>query len=90
MCVPETNPCEERKSTLFWDKFHLTEAAYNIVAYKCLNESSICTSLETLEPEGRAVSGQPGRSSKPIFSGLNTLVLAIMISISYFVANFCS
>jgi hypothetical protein len=83
LCVPGKLPCDERHSYLFWDQFHLTEAANKIVASKCLNESSICTPLESMEPEGQAASGQP-----PIFTAFSTLVLAIMISISYFVANF--
>lgn len=90
LCSPGTFPCEERYSNLFWDKFHLTEAAYKIIASKCLNDSSICTLLESLKSDGKAVSGQPGRWSEGIFSGFNTLVLAIMISVTYFVANFCS
>ncbi|GMY27074.1 GDSL esterase/lipase 7-like [Fagus crenata] len=80
LCVPEMLPCQDRNSNLFWDSFHLTEAAYKIIVNKCLNDSSICTRL-SMKPD-RA--GQPGRRPNAIFCCCSILILAFIFPIHYF------
>ncbi|KAF3439106.1 hypothetical protein FNV43_RR17381 [Rhamnella rubrinervis] len=77
-CIQDENPCPNRNTSLFWDDYHLTEAANSVIAAKCFHGSGVCTPniYTTLS------SGQPGRRN-PCFIYL--LLFAVMIAgVSYF------
>ncbi|KAK7266639.1 hypothetical protein RIF29_19288 [Crotalaria pallida] len=48
-CVPNVNPCVNSKQHFFWDAYHLTEAAYSIVASRCFSDKSACTPVNIQE-----------------------------------------
>ncbi|EXC20534.1 GDSL esterase/lipase 7 [Morus notabilis] len=41
-CDGKRPPCEDRKSHVFFDAFHPTEAAYKILAQNCFGDSGAC------------------------------------------------
>ncbi|PIA63300.1 hypothetical protein AQUCO_00200964v1 [Aquilegia coerulea] len=44
-CTPNLPPCLNDNQYLWWDGYHLTEAAYFIVARVCFSGSSVCSPL---------------------------------------------
>ncbi|PON92158.1 SGNH hydrolase-type esterase domain containing protein [Trema orientale] len=63
LCAPNDNPCRDRNTTLFWDDFHLTEAANRLIVERCFSGSGVCepnlrTSLSSKQPRLRPCSVQ--------------------------------
>ncbi|KAK7842781.1 gdsl esterase/lipase [Quercus suber] len=49
LCVPNQAPCQDRKSQVFFDAIHPTEAVYSIIASQCFNGTALCGSLNIQE-----------------------------------------
>ncbi|KAK4568892.1 hypothetical protein RGQ29_004349 [Quercus rubra] len=49
LCVPNQAPCQDRKSQVFFDAIHPTEAVYSIIANQCFNGTGLCGSLNIQE-----------------------------------------
>ncbi|XP_041007745.1 GDSL esterase/lipase 7-like [Juglans microcarpa x Juglans regia] len=47
-CIPFITPCLHAYKNFFWDAFHLTEAAYSLIATRCFNDS-ICSPFNIKE-----------------------------------------
>ncbi|XP_042975646.1 GDSL esterase/lipase 7-like isoform X2 [Carya illinoinensis] len=47
-CIPFVTPCLHAYKNFFWDAFHLTEAAYSLIATRCFNDS-ICSPFNIKE-----------------------------------------
>ncbi|KAK7266637.1 hypothetical protein RIF29_19286 [Crotalaria pallida] len=48
-CIPNVNPCVDSRKHFFWDAYHLTEAAYSIIASRCFSDKSACTPMSIQE-----------------------------------------
>ncbi|KAJ7971134.1 GDSL esterase/lipase [Quillaja saponaria] len=42
-CIPWLRACPIANEHFFWDAFHLTEAAYSVIANRCFNDTSFCS-----------------------------------------------
>ncbi|KAK7266636.1 hypothetical protein RIF29_19285 [Crotalaria pallida] len=49
VCIPMSKPCMNPSKYFFWDGYHLTEAIYSMIAYRCLSDRSVCTPVSIQE-----------------------------------------
>ncbi|KAI8543762.1 hypothetical protein RHMOL_Rhmol08G0243300 [Rhododendron molle] len=52
-CKPGTVPCQSRKSHVFWDRVHPTEAIYERIASECFNGKGLCTPMNIVQLAGK-------------------------------------
>jgi hypothetical protein len=62
LCMPGKGVCPNRRTNLFWDDHHLTEAANVIIADKCFKDSNFC------RPKGIRGVTFSGQTHRPAFS----------------------
>ncbi|XVF65421.1 hypothetical protein PTKIN_Ptkin09bG0247800 [Pterospermum kingtungense] len=48
-CAPNVAPCEDRKSSAFFDTFHPSESMHFLWARRFLNDSSICSPMTLIQ-----------------------------------------
>ncbi|GMI89272.1 GDSL-motif lipase 7 [Hibiscus trionum] len=49
VCAPNIAPCEDRKTHMFFDPFHPSEAMYFVWARRFLKDNSVCTPITLIE-----------------------------------------
>ncbi|KAH7866387.1 hypothetical protein Vadar_019723 [Vaccinium darrowii] len=52
-CKPGTVPCQNRRSYVFWDKVHPTEAIYKQIASECFNGQGLCSPMNVVQLAGK-------------------------------------
>ncbi|XP_058227438.1 GDSL esterase/lipase 7-like [Rhododendron vialii] len=52
-CKPGIVPCQSRKSHVFWDRVHPTEAIYERIASECFNGKGLCTPMNIVQLAGK-------------------------------------
>lgn len=49
VCAPNIAPCEDRKTRVFFDPFHPSEAMHFLWARRFLKDSSVCSPINLIQ-----------------------------------------
>ncbi|KAK8654906.1 hypothetical protein V6N13_107502 [Hibiscus sabdariffa] len=49
VCAPNIAPCEDRKTRMFFDPFHPSEAMYFVLVRRFLKDSSVCSPINLIQ-----------------------------------------